>query len=175
MQSQQLDYRPVWGSVSSTLAEQIEQYWQSNQITIAEPLRAQRAQQVAVVIYGEQQQLLGLCTAAGCYATRFQANFYYIRVSLAKSIRFTYALPELFCQTYELFNRSYDPRQKQAPIGLYAHFENAYLNRLRSAVIEEAGLVFVGYNERGEQERVRYFTGAKIGRYTPQQSAKGER
>ena len=162
MSSQALRYIPVWEAVDDLLQEQIIAYWTASGIRIRPQFLQQRIQQVALIIQDEEDNIVGLSSASTYWVPRLHGNFYVYRASLGKSIRLTSALAELTQQSFAYFNARYDSTDPQAPIGLYANFENAYLNLTRAAVIEHSGMMFVGYNHLDQQERVRYFDGAKI-------------
>ena len=162
MSSQALRYTPVWEAVDAALQERLIAYWADNGIGIRPQFLQRRAQQVALIILDEEDNIVGLSSVVPKWVPRLNGQFYLYRASLARSVRLSAALGELTDKTFQYFNHQFRAGNRQMPIGFYVNFENPYLNRTRAAVIDDSGLVFIGYNDKGEQERVRYFDGAKI-------------
>ena len=157
-----LRYVPVWGAVDEQLKQRIISYWAENKISFSGQTPEQRANSVAFIAEDLQGDVVGLSSVVACNVPRLRSPFFYYRASFAPSTALTNALAEITKQTFEYFNERYDPSVKSSPIGLYATFENPYLNLTRDAIIEHNGLTFIGFNQHGHQERVRYFDGAKI-------------
>lgn len=151
----------VWQQTSSELTAEIKQYWLDEGL-VSSDVADQRADQVVVVARNSAAEIVGLSSVEKFFYPSYQNNFYLYRTSVSRRAGGQWLSRSLFNESFSALNQSYQPAAGE-PLGIMAMIENKYLDKkLAEAVRPLSGLIFVGYNSKGQQIRLRYFDGAVI-------------
>ncbi|TFH68898.1 hypothetical protein E3W66_02830 [Gammaproteobacteria bacterium LSUCC0057] len=163
----------VWRHQNESMDQELLQYWQYNAIAVDPAHRDKRLRQLAAVARDSQGSLVGVATMSIVKLPEFNNFFFHYRTSTALAARSGNSQTDyrqrvdtyLYDKVFAYFNQRYDPAAANQPIGLYITVSTPRRLKVMSAAQEPySGLLFVGYNRRGEQLHVKYFDGARIDR-----------
>ncbi len=151
----------VFGEVTPSLMAELTSYWSSSDIAVAGNM-SERAKQVALVARSAEGAIVGVASVEKTYHAPFKHDFFLFRASVSRAAGGQLLSSQLLNKTFDLLNDRYDPNSDTA-IGLLASIQNKHLDRLFSeAVGSRSKMIFIGYNQRGHQMRIRYFDDARL-------------
>jgi hypothetical protein len=153
----------VWQKVDPILADEIASFWLTQQALNDRRQAITRSQQVVFIARGNDGKIAGVSTAYKQMNLQIEHYFYYMRAFVHPDYRdgdigraFTRAIVAFF----ELL---YVTGIDREVVGVFMEIENHFFqNYRRDAILQEAGFVYIGKNERGAHLRLRYFEGAQI-------------
>ena len=120
-----------------------------------------RIKEILFVVLDENENIAGSCSGIPYFVKELNGWFLYYRSYTSKNYRdigISYNLINA-ARSYFNDNRVFKDIELQ---GVYAIFENAYLNQLKNYIIPRSGLTLIGFTKEGYQIRVRYFEDAKL-------------
>lgn len=153
----------VWQQVDPLLAGEIATFWLEQKALADRRLAIERAQQVVFIARGEEGNIAGVSTAYKQLNPQIEHHFYYMRAFVHPDYR-DGDIGRIFTRAIvALFELQYVSGADKEVIGVFMEIENRFFQHFRrDAILQEAGFVYIGKNERGAHLRVRYFEGAQI-------------
>jgi len=145
------------------LIEQAIELWLAQKV-LTETQATKRAEELLFVATDEKDGgIAGVCTTYLRTPPALKLPLWHFRTFVAPEYRqndIAFHLLHLAIDYHESrFTGGTDPGGR----GLYMEIENPIIQRYRNeAVWPSSGMVFAGYNARGDHCRVRYFPGARI-------------
>jgi len=153
----------VWQRVDPVLAGEIATFWLEQKALVDRRQAIDRAQQVVFIARGEDGNIVGVSTAYKQFNPQIEHYFYYMRAFVHPDYR-DGDIGRIFTRAIvAFFELQYVSGADRDVIGVFMEIENHFFRHFRrDAILQEAGFVYIGKNERGAHLRVRYFEGAQI-------------
>jgi len=153
----------VWQKVDPLLADEIANLWLEQKALADRRQAIERSQQVVFIARGEDNKIVGVCTAYKQLNQQIEHSFYYMRAFVHPDYRDS-DIGRVFTRAIvAFFELQYVTGVNKEVIGVFMEIENRFFQHFRrDAILQEAGFVYIGKNERGAHLRVRYFEGAQI-------------
>ena len=154
----------VWQNKSDTTKEAIISFWLAENALPNREAAEKRLDQVAVIARASgNDAVAAVSTLYRQFNQRLGHPFYYFRCFVGKDHRRKLLAAKLLVQDYEMLNARFQAGQDPKAVGMLIEVENQGLNEQhRKAVWDHSGFTFIGYNQRSQQLRLRYFDGARI-------------
>ncbi|MEM7114422.1 MAG: hypothetical protein AAF614_18450 [Chloroflexota bacterium] len=153
----------VWENKSDALKEEIVNFWLRERALGSREQAAGRVNQVAMIARDSFGELVGICTVYPRRHPQLRHNFYHFRTFVGAMHRQNLIAAQFAVQTRDYFNDRFVAGHDQHIIGILVEAENEILKTKHTlAIWPHSGMVFVGYNQRGDHIRVFYFDGARI-------------
>ena len=158
----EFDIMDVYGIVDDELAARVEIFWAKHNAIVSAIDAKSRIPEVAVVAM-KNGELCGVGSVFKVFHEPLGHYFYGFRCFIAADFRRQGLAIELVNSVYANLDTSYSIDGQKKPIGIIVNVQHQGLNQsLSEAVRSRSGLIFVGYDSRGRQIRVRYFRNARI-------------
>ena len=167
-----IEIEMVYDKHCSSLDSEILSYWKKNDIGVPRKDIKTRLKQVSTIARRDSE-IIGLVTLKKAFIKSLGQFFYIYASSTAKSARagksrLAYSErvdAQLFFPTFDHFNQLYSPLNCQASIGFLVVVETSKRTQILSKAVEPySNLIFMGFNQRGQQTHVKYFDDAVIRR-----------
>lgn len=157
-----LTFECVWENFSAPEVALVRELWKKYRALDSDEVMEKRSMQIVYVVKGPDGQVGGVATAAPVRAAFLNNNFFYeFRCFVAPEFRAPGLDSLLTVKTKEFLERLPDGASKFK--GILTIVENEDLKKQRTkAVWPASGMVFAGYNSKGDHIRVGYFKGARI-------------
>ncbi|HKL52742.1 MAG TPA: hypothetical protein VJ902_02200 [Wenzhouxiangellaceae bacterium] len=145
------------------LIEQAIELWLAQNVLTAEQA-GKRAEELLFVAVDEHNGgIAGVCTTYLRTPPKLKMPLWHFRTFVAPEYRQNNVAFHLLHLAIDFHESSFASGSDTSGRGLYMEIENPVIQRHRNeAVWPSSGMVFVGFNARGDHCRVRYFPGARI-------------
>jgi len=160
------DYRfeNVWINKSDALQTEILDFWiEHGALGSREKGQARLSEVIKIARTVKDDKLVAVSTVYSGENPQLKQNFFYFRCFVAENHRRARLALFLIRAVYSQLNDRFVAGLDPDVIGLMMEVQNDKLQQYhRPAVWTRTGMVFIGYNARGDQVRVNYFDGAQI-------------
>ena len=145
------------------LVEQVIALWLAHKV-LTEPQARQRAEELLFVAVDEANEAVaGVCTTYLRTPPALKMPLWHFRTFVGPEYRQKDVAFHLLHLALDYHESQFTSGADTSGRGLYMEIENPIIKRHRNeAVWPSSGMVFVGYNARGDHCRVRYFPGARL-------------
>jgi hypothetical protein len=153
----------VWQQVDPILADEIATLWLDQKALPDRRQAIDRSQQVVFIARDEDGKIAGISTAYKQLNPQIEHYFYYMRAFVHPDYRQLGLVKKLSLAVIAFFEMRFHQGLDEEVVGVFSILENKNVQQhVRDAVVLPGGYVYIGKNERGHHQRVRYFEGAKI-------------
>lgn len=154
----------VWEEKPDALKEEIVDFWLRERALSSREQGEGRVAQVVFVARDSFGEIAGICTVYPRQNPQIKHIFYHFRTFVAAAHRRNLLAARFAVETRDFFNDRFVAGHNPEIIGMMVEAENEALKTKHTqAVWPYSGMVFIGYNQRGDHVRVYYFDGAHIG------------
>lgn len=154
----------VLGSTNQKLKEKVVNFWIS-QNCMSEEEAKNRIHGALAAILDDNNDIIGVCSGRPIYVEQLRDWFLYYRSFTKPEFRNLDISKYLLNSTFEGINKSESKKilgDKELK-GIYIVFENDILNEnVKEYITSDAKLIFIGFNDKNQQLRVRYFDGTTL-------------
>lgn len=153
----------VWEEKSEALRREIVAFWLEHGALPSQQAAEARASQVACVVRDASGALCGVSTVYQQVHPRFGVAFHYFRCFVAAEHRRANLASNLVIAVARYFEERFKAGHDPEVLGVFMEVQNAFVQKnMNQAVWPIVPFVFVGRNQRGDQERVFFFEGAQL-------------
>lgn len=151
----------VWKNIDDSLADEIIAFWISEK-AISENRAKSRVPEVIMTARDSAGSIIGLTTMKIGYCDILENNFCFWRQYTAKAYRNSRVASSTGLECWKILDEMHKKGRMDAK-GIIVEIENKFLSSyLKKAILVPMPFVFFGYTEKGYQNRVCYFTNAKL-------------
>lgn len=145
------------------LVEQVISLWLAHKV-LTEPQARQRAEELLLVAVDEgNEAVAGVCTTYLRTPPALKMPLWHFRTFVGPEYRQKDVAFHLLHLALDYHESRFTSGADTSGRGLYMEIESPIIKRHRNeAVWPSSGMVFVGYNARGDHCRVRWFPGARL-------------
>jgi GNAT superfamily N-acetyltransferase len=156
----ELEYILVYGNHTKELDEEILGFWESENALNSPDDYLKRLSDVVFIVKIENK-IAAVCSCQLRFVTELNGDFLYYRSFVSQNHRNKNIAENLLEETYNFFNPLLIFKEKDIK-GIYIIFENELLNEYVRNYYHPLGGNLIGFEENGNQIRVKYFTDAKF-------------
>jgi len=154
---------PVWKKVDAALKQELLDFWSRNKALREGDQADMRADQAVCIGRDQEGQVCAVATAVLRVSPRLRQPTYYYRQFFDPSQRGQHQTVPFVKRACEVLQEWNAAQAEPEAIGVLAELQNPKLkSRYSTAVIPEAGFIFVGYSPRNFPLFVSYFEGAVL-------------
>ena len=158
----ELEYILVYGKHTKKIDDDIISFWESEKaLQNADDyvLKKRLSEVIYVVKIGNE--IAAVCSCDLMFVNQLNGDFLYYRSFVSQNHRNKKIAENLLEETYNYFNplRTFNLKDVK---GIYIIFENELLNEYVRNYYHPLGGNLIGFEENGNQIRVKYFTDAKF-------------
>lgn len=156
-------YQQICHKLDDTLAQEITDFW-IQEGAMSDPEAAKtRLPQVMFIARDENQAITAASSVYEQYNEQLKNHFFYLRVLIPQRFRDSDIGQQLVIRNRDFLNADFESGKQTKCIGLMMEVYDADIQqRYPDAIWPESGMVYVGKNAQGAQQRVFYFTDANI-------------
>lgn len=157
------EFQLVWQNLSETLKQEVTQFW----VTEGALPNAQAAQarlpQLMYLVRDQTGKLIAASSVFEQYNEQLKNHFYYMRAFITPPYRDSELGQELVVKIRDYFNESFKAGKQTKNIGLMTEVvDKEQQKKYNDAIWGKSGMVYVGKTSSSAQQRVFYFTDARI-------------
>ncbi len=153
----------VWEKKAPELTEEIVGFWLEHKALSAREAAVKRAPQVACLVRDGAGKLAGVSTVYQQQHPRFGVSFHYFRCFVAPEHRGANLASLLVVSVARYFEDRFKAGHDPNVIGVFMEVQNEGVQKqMNQAVWPIVAFTYTGKNQRGDQERVYYFEGARL-------------
>lgn len=156
----ELEYILVYGNHNEELDQEIISFWESENALNSPDDYLKRLSDVVFIVKIENK-IAAVCSCQLRFVTELNGDFLYYRSFVSQNHRNKNIAENLLEETYNFFNPLLIFKEKDIK-GIYIIFENELLNEYVRNYYHPLGGNLIGFEENGNQIRVKYFTDAKF-------------
>ena len=156
----ELEYILVYGNHNEELDQEIVSFWELENALNSPDDYLKRLSDVVFIVKIENK-IAAVCSCDLKFVSQLNGDFLYYRSFVSQNNRNKKIAENLLENTYSYFNIL--PRFNEKEVkGIYIIFESEVLNNYVRNYYHPLGGSLIGFEECGNQIRVRYFTDAKF-------------
>jgi hypothetical protein len=156
----ELEYILVYGNHTKELDEEILGFWESENALNSPDDYLKRLSDVIFIVKIDNN-IAAVCSCQLKFVTELKGDFLYYRSFISQNHRNKKIAENLLEKTYNHFNILPNFDEKEVK-GIYIIFESEVLNMYVRNYYHPLGGTLVGFEENGNQIRVKYFTDSKF-------------
>jgi len=163
MSRNNFEFQLVWQNLTETLKQEVTQFWISQGALPNEQAAQARLPQLMYLVRNSSGQLIASSSVFEQYNEQLKNHFYYMRAFTTPTFRDSDLGQELVVKIRNYFNEQFKSGQQTKNIGLMMEVADKEQQlKYNDAIWEKSEMVFVGKTSAGAQQRVFYFTDARI-------------
>lgn len=163
MNQNNFEFQLVWQNLDEALKREVTQFWISEGALPNEQAAQARLPQLMYLVRNSSGQLIAASSVFEQYNTQLKNHFYYMRAFIAPAYRDSDLGQELVLKIRDYFNEQFKSGLNTQNIGLMLEIiDREQQQKYNDAVWEKSEMVYVGKTSAGAQQRVFYFTDARI-------------
>jgi len=155
-----LEYILVYGNHNEELDQEIVSFWELENALNSPDDYLKRLSDVVFIVKIENK-IAAVCSCDLKFVSQLNGDFLYYRSFVSQNHRNKNIAENLLEETYNFFNPLLIFKEKDIK-GIYIIFENELLNEYVRNYYHPLGGNLIGFEENGNQIRVKYFTDAKF-------------
>ncbi|GJL82179.1 MAG: hypothetical protein DHS20C01_18130 [marine bacterium B5-7] len=153
----------LWPSAPGEFRDEIVNFWLKHGALPQKDQADARLSEVAMLALDSSGAIAAASSIFSHHYPPLGHAFYFFRCFVHPDHRRAGLAVRLINEVYDHLDIRFKKGSDPSIIGMIAAAENPMFNREHNeAIWPRSGFVFVGYNARGQQVRVRYFSGARI-------------
>lgn len=163
MRQNNFEFQLVWRNLDEALKQEVTQFWITEGALPNEQAAHARLPQLMYLVRNNSGQLIAASSVFEQYNEQLKNYFYYMRAFIAPLYKDSEVGQELVLKIRDYFNEQFKSGLKPKNIGLMMEIiDKEQQKKYNDAIWEKSEMVYVGKTSAGAQQRVFYFTNARI-------------